>query len=308
MTRKLMLVTALGFSVFAFMYGLKIINSIEKPEAKENAQALNAIPRKESRTQDSDSVAANNELDKTDSLPLVWSASYIEAHEHAESVERARELMHSGSQSQKIRAFHLLMEMSPPEAAVMLSSFIVAAKTDDDAAELVAHGLVGFSQSAEYLSEADLKNSFALNNITAQKISALILEERGDGSLVKQYMDTKALALKDKNPTTRSQALKEIASVGFSSAIPYALKSLNDADVSVKLEALELLSQYATNSNIGDIQPLVNNPNKEVSRYAQETINSLWNKNTNDVLSLAERLVQPGFPVGGMALDLELEE
>lgn len=304
MTHKSYWVVALGFSVFALIYCLNI-TSVEKSEAMANAQASSTTAKNESRIQNSDLVAASNELDKADSLPLVWSASYITAHEHTESIERARELMRSGSQSQKIRAFHLLMEMSPSEAATMLHSFIVAAKTDAEAAELVAHGLVGFAQSSEYLSDGDLKNSFALNNNTAQKISALILEERGDGSLVKQYMETKAAELKDKNPIARSQALKEIASVGFSSAIPYVIKSLNDADVGVKLDALELLSQYATNSNIADIQPLVNHSNKEVSRYAQEIINSLWNKNAGEVISLAERLVQPGFPVSGMALDLD---
>jgi hypothetical protein len=272
----------------------KAIQEITATAADESDNAATNVNAKPSSRQEA----------AKDSLPLVYSSEYINSKNNAELIERARELMGTGNKSQKIRAFHILVDASPSEALSILRSLIPNAGSDEDSADLVAHGLVTFAQSTEYLTSSDIRNSFAIKDKNIQKISAMIMEDRGDAALVKQYIDSSASGLKDNNPTVRSEALKEIASVGFEKVVPYALDNLNDPDTTVRLGALELLSQYATRNDIGRIESLLNDSNKDISRYAQEIINNLWDKSTNETLSMEEKLMQPGFPVGRLAQDL----
>lgn len=279
-------------------------------ENKENSdQALQKITlpvanESDNATANSNTTSNRQEAAK-DSLPLIYTSEYANSKNNAELVERARELLETGNKSQKIRAFHILVDMSPSEASMILHSLIPKVGSDEDSADLVAHGLVTFAQSTEYLASSDIRDSFAIKDKYIQKISAMIMEERGDASLVKHYIDSSASGLQDNNPTIRSEALKEIASVGFEKVVPYALDNLNDPDTTVRMGALELLSQYATSNDIGRIESLLNDSNKEISRYAQEIINNLWNKSANEILPLSDRLMQPGFPVGRLGHDLD---
>jgi hypothetical protein len=224
----------------------------------------------------------------------------------SERITRARETMRSGNMPQKIQALRLLAYIAPTEAAEILGELITEAKTNPSATALVAHGMVGLSQSKDYLSNENLKTIFTLNDPNAQKISALILEDRGDDSLVRQYMETKSAGLGSQNPADRINALEDITSAGFFSAVPYVVKSLSDSDPQVKLGALELLSQFGTNNNIVSVEPLLTDGNSDVKQAAQQTMDALWEKNTNERLSLQERLVQPGFPAQGLVPDLDV--
>ena len=224
----------------------------------------------------------------------------------SERITRARETMRSGNMPQKIQALRLLAGIAPSEAAEILGELITQAKTDSSAAALVAHGMIGLSQSKDYLLNENLKTIFTLKDPNVQKISALILEDRGDGSLVKQYMETKSAGLGSKNPADRISALDEITSVGFFSAVPYVVESLRDSDPQVKLGALELLSEFGTNTNISSVEPLLADGNSDVKQAAQQTMDALWEKSTNERLSLQERLVQPGFPAQGLVPDMDV--
>ncbi len=226
----------------------------------------------------------------------------------SERIARARETMRSGNMPQKIQALRLLAGIAPAEAAEILRELITQAKTDPSAVALVAHGMVGLSESKDYLLNENLKTIFTLNDPNTKKISALILEDRGDGSLVKQYIETKSAGLSSKNPAERMSALEDIASVGFYSAVPYVVSSLRDNDPQVKLNALELLSQFGTNTNIASVEPLLSDGNADVKQAAQLTKDALWEKNSNERLSLQERLVQPGFPAQGLVPDLEVNK
>ncbi|MES2826285.1 MAG: HEAT repeat domain-containing protein [Pseudomonadota bacterium] len=226
----------------------------------------------------------------------------------SERIARARETMRSGNMPQKIQALHLLTGIAPAEAAEILRALVIQAKTDPSAAALVSHGMVGLSQSKDYLLDENLKAIFTLSDPNAQKISALILEDRGDSSLVKQYIETKSAGLRSTNPAERMSALEDIASVGFFSAVPYVVNNLRDKDPQVKLNALELLSQFGTNANIASVEPLLSDGNADVKQAAQLTMDALWEKNTNERLSLQERLVQPGFPAQGLVPDLEVNK
>jgi hypothetical protein len=224
----------------------------------------------------------------------------------SERITKARDTMRNGTTPQKIQALHLLMSAAPAEAAEILGELMIQAKTDPAAAALVSHGMVGLSQSKEYLLNENLKMIFTLNDPNAQKIAALILEDRGDGSLVNQFIATKSADLRSKNPADKISALQDIASVGFSSAVPYVVSSLHDRDPQVKLNALELLSQFGTNTNIVSVEPLLNDGNTEVKQAAQQTMDMLWDKNANEPLSLQKRLMQPGFPPQGLVPDLDI--
>jgi hypothetical protein len=227
---------------------------------------------------------------------------------NSERIARARETMRSGNMPQKIQAFHLLMHALPAEATEILRALVLQAKTDKSAAALVAHGMVGLAQAKEHLRNEDLKTMFNIDDANTQKIAALILEDRGDGSLVKQYMETKSAGLNSKNPADRISALEDIASVGFSSAVPYVVDKLRDNDPQVKLNALEILSQFGTNTNIASVEPLLADGNTDVKQAAQQTMDRLWDKNASEQLSLQERLVQPGFPVQGLVPDLDVNK
>ena len=244
-------------------------------------------------------------IQSTESMQPLVSANHTTTN-LSERIARARETMRSGNMPQKIQALHLLTGIAPAEAAEILGELITQAKKDPSTAALVAHGIVGLSQSTDYLSNENLKTTFTLNDPNVQKISALILEDRGDGSLVKQYMETKSAGLGSKNPADRISALEEITSVGFFNAVPYVVKSLRDSDPQVKLGALELLSQFGTNTNITSIEPLLADGNSDVKQAAQQTMDALWGKSTNEQLSLQERLVQPGFPAQGLVPDLDV--
>lgn len=304
MTRNLFFIAAVIFCAAAIFF--YFFNTENKESAGQAAQEIMATVTNESDNSATsvNTTPSNRQEEVNDSLPLFYTAEYINSKNNAELVERARELMKTGDKSQKIRAFHILVDMSPSEASMLLRSLIANAGSDEDSADLVAHGLVTFAQSTEYLTSADIRNSFAIKDKNIQKISAMIMEERGDAALVKQYIDSSASGLKDQNPAVRSETLKEIASIGFEKVVPYALDNLNDSDVSVRLDALGLLSQYATRNDIGRIEFLLNDANKDVSSNAQEIINNLWNKSTNETISLEEKLMQPGFPVGRLSQDL----
>ena len=302
--RSLFFISAIIFCAAATLF--YFFNIENKESAGQVAQEITATVTNESDNSvtNVNTAPANRQEEVNDSLPLFYTAEYINSKNNAELVERARELMKTGDKSQKIRAFHILVDMSPSEASMLLRSLIPNAGSDEDATDLVAHGLVTFAQSSEYLTSSDIRDSFAIKDKNIQKISAMIMEERGDAALVKQYIDSTASSLKDNNPAVRSEALKEIASIGFEKVVPYALDNLNDSDVSVRLDALGLLSQYATRNDIGRIEFLLNDANKDVSSNAQQIINNLWNKSTNETLSLEEKLMQPGFPVGRLSQDL----
>lgn len=301
----------LFFSAAIILCAAAILFYFFNIENKENSgqspqEITTAVPNEgDNAAANSNATPTNRQEAAKDSLPLIYTSEYANSKNNAELVERARELMGTGNKSQKIRAFHILVEMSPSEASMILRSLIPSVGSDEDSADLVAHGLVTFAQSTEYLTSSDIRDSFAIKDKNIQKISAMIMEERGDASLVKQYIDSSASGLKDNNPTVRSEALKEIASVGFEKVVPYALDNLNDPDTTVRMGALELLSQYATSNDIGRMESLLNDSNKDISRYAQEIINNLWNKSANEILPLSERLVQPGFPVGRLGQDLD---
>ena len=304
MKRVLFVSVAIIFCAAATLF--YFFNIENKESAGQAPQEITAtvVSENDNSAASVNAAPANRQEEVSDSLPLFYTAEYINSKNNAELVERARELMKTGDKSQKIRAFHILVDMSPSEASMLLRSLIPSAGSDEDSADLVAHGLVTFAQSSEYLTSSDIRDSFAIKDKNIQKISAMIMEERGDAALVKQYIDSSASNLKDNNPAVRSEALKEIASIGFEKVVPYALDNLNDSDVNVRLDALGLLSQYATRNDIGRIEFLLNDANKDISSNAQEIINNLWNKSANETLSLEEKLMQPGFPVGRLSQDL----
>ncbi len=192
----------------------------------------------------------------------------------------AREMIRDGDEDQKLQALQLLIQLAPEEAIEVLRNLATQSAGDESASALIAHGMVAMTDLKEVFANSDLSYIYEVGGAQVQKVSALILAERGDEALTQRYLDSIAMKLKSNNPQDRSQILQEMGSMGSTKVVPYALNSLDDSNSQVKIDALSLLAQYGSNNTRAAAEALLNDANAEVRQQALQTVEILGNKNS----------------------------
>ncbi len=251
--------------------------------------------------------ANNQPISKTErsnsNIPLILNTKSISDQIKRESIARSREKFESGSKREKIQALHLLMHISPGDASIIMQELLATLEKTPETLGYIRHLMAGLSEEVAYLQNADLRAIYKLNDPVAQKIAAIILEQRGDGSLTMEFIQSREAKLNSKDSNERYLALQEIGSVGFANANPYFTDALKDLDSNIKLQAIEHLKAHGNKSNISDIERLLHDANNDVVERARNAVLYLWKKDEIDDLPLNRRLMQPGFPASGLVPD-----
>jgi hypothetical protein len=95
-------------------------------------------------------------------------------------------------------------------------------------------------------------------------------------------LDILTLDIQNESAYERAKALREMLTVGNTSAVPYALASLTDADAHVKFDALALLVQLGNRNNIPQVTVLINDEDQFVSQQAQQTLDVLRERDASE--------------------------
>jgi hypothetical protein len=287
----LLLLGALGWQIVNNYFdghqsSIKELHTNKQPAKKIYAEENN----KKTISQDSD-------------LPLVLSTKSISDQINKERISRARETYEAGSRREKIQALHLLMHISPADASAILQELLKTTEKTTESLGFIRHLMAGLSEEKAYLSDTDIRFIYSLNDPVAQKIAVIILDDRGDNSLNQVYVKSRESKLNSQDSNERLVALQEIGSVSFASANHYFVKALKDSDSTIKIQAIEHLMDYGNNTNIADIETLLQDSNPSVVERAKKAVQSLSNNQEYDELPLSRRLMQPGFPVNGLVPD-----
>ena len=211
----------------------------------------------------------------------------------AELIKLARDAITGDNPELKAEAFDVLAKLDPTAAASILNSLAQQKKIDAHIEQMAVTGMLQLQSNTDLLINNDLKNLFQLDSKTIKKMVAQILSDRGDTSLVNSDVNLFGSDITNENPGVRLQTLFEMTSLHKFDALPNIKLSLTDADASIRLQALNLISVYGSDKDVTSIEPLLMDTNPQVRVQSQLALKNLWRKNTPGVLTEEPEFAPP---------------
>lgn len=257
---------------------------------------------------DRGSAAAGERHARSDLLQRVAPASHphssvaplhLDSPDAASDEDRlawARAALSAGGRGPKQDAFDLLTRLAPVEAMAFLRTVAKPAELDDLGAQLVNMGVLALAGSPDILLGSDLHYFFHLGDPQLQKVTALVLGERGDESLAIRYVAMRSGSIGNPDRDERRRALEDVASVGRHAALPHIAGSLRDPDADMRIQALVLLATYGSNADAYAAEMLLSDPDARVREQAGYAIDSLWKKGSARAVSAEWRIAAPRSP------------
>ncbi|WP_411990774.1 HEAT repeat domain-containing protein [Agarivorans sp. DSG3-1] len=108
-----------------------------------------------------------------------------------------------------------------------------------------------------------------------RRISAQVLAQRGDYSLLEDYVAEQSEAINSNQDQQRSQALYALSQTNNYLAVPLIHPLLNDPNASIRADALMALRATGNGSHVAFAQELVGDSNQQISALAKEVVNLL---------------------------------
>ena len=223
----------------------------------------------------------DDELYQEDAEPMNSESSISDT----ELINLARDAINGDNPELKAEAFNVLLNLVPTDAADILNGLAQQKKVDAYVEQMAVTGMLQLQSNTDLLTNNDLKNLFQLDSKTLKKLAAQILSDRGDTSLANSDSNLFDSDIENENPGVRLQTLFEITSLHKVGALPNIKLSLKDADSSIRLQALNLISVYGSDKDVTSIEPLLMDTNAQVRIQSQLALKSLWRKNTPLVLT-----------------------
>lgn len=117
-------------------------------------------------------------------------------------------------------------------------------------------------------------------NPELKRVLAQVLSLRGDNSLMEKQVTEAQVALQNQQSGVRRKVLVELAKTHYAGMATVIAPLVEDADNSVKLDALLALRATGNESHIHPVEKLVDNPDQSVSWLASDVIGHLQNLST----------------------------
>ncbi|HSC67301.1 MAG TPA: HEAT repeat domain-containing protein [Cellvibrio sp.] len=130
-----------------------------------------------------------------------------------------------------------------------------------------------------------------------KRVIAQVLSLRGDNSLLEQQVRTAQTELKSDDPQARRQVLGALAKTRYAGAAKAIAPLVQDADSTVKLDALLALRATGNESHIKALGNLVGDPDPSVSWLAQDVISNLENLSTKARTKVSLNDINAELPV-----------
>lgn len=157
----------------------------------------------------------------------------------------------------------------------------VADNTHQQTIAIACKVVADLAENPDTLTNQELDSLYQhQTNPEFKRVLAQVLSLRGDNSLMEKQVAEAEAALKSDNPTERRKALLELGKTHYAGAADAIAPLVQNADTSVKLDALLALRATGNESHIHYVENLVNHPDPSVSWLANDAINTLQNLST----------------------------
>ncbi|MGY5450228.1 HEAT repeat domain-containing protein [Agarivorans sp. MS3-6] len=147
---------------------------------------------------------------------------------------------------------------------------------DEQQQAALSRALYAWSQQPETLPDylvTSIYDQTSEDNI--RRVSAQVLAQRGDFSLLEDYVAEQSLAINSDQDQQRSQALYALAQTHNNIAVPHILPLLSDANDTIRTDALLALLSTGNASHADIAMELINDSNHQISQLAQDVAISL---------------------------------
>jgi hypothetical protein len=165
-----------------------------------------------------------------------------------------------------------------PRSFAEKANDLLAGGVGSDSVAIVSQSVVDLAGNPEVLPDHELEALYQQQgNPDIKRVVAQVLSTRGDNRLLeKQIMEAQA-GLKSDAPAERQRALVQLGKTRYAGAANAIAPLLDDADNSVKLDALLALRATGNQSHLRQVEALVSHPDPAVSWLAKDVVNTLQN-------------------------------
>jgi RNA polymerase-interacting CarD/CdnL/TRCF family regulator len=199
-------------------------------------------------------------------------------------------------QRETMQHLQKLVLTNPAEAAKLLRDLAEKNRNNRDSL-VVARGIYELSKDKTNLPN-DLLTSMYQGQVDLEvkRVSAQVLAQRGDSSLLEKYIDEEgAQQLSKDDPMERSAGLYALSQTGNSLAANAIVPLLNDPDDSVRLDALTALKVTGNQSHLSGVKSLLSDPDEEIRALAKDVIDNLSNLSDSARTTVADTDIAQGF-------------
>jgi hypothetical protein len=209
---------------------------------------------------------------------------------------------YSGSGMQELPLEHQTLDQlrnlastNPSEASAMLRALVEKNRNNENS-RVVARGIYDLSKDPESLPN-DLLTSIYSNQTDqdVKRISAQVLAQRGDNSLLEKYIAEGASQITHQDPAERSAALYALSKTGSKLAATAIQPLLHDPDTSVRMDALLALRSTGNQSHLSGVKQLLNDPDENVRDLARDVIDNLSSLSENAHTKVTDADISQGL-------------
>lgn len=188
----------------------------------------------------------------------------------------ARENIWSQRPSDRIRAMTALINLNPSEAVDAARTLISLHDKPYNIA-LVGYAVLHLQDSDAALQNDDLYSFYQNGDTALQMMTATMLANRGDDTLLRDYVDARASDLRSKDAQLRARAVE---SIGYFQKNEYAARQilplLNDEATEVRLQAVQALAYCGDKTHIKAVEQLLRQESDEnIRQSARSAIEAL---------------------------------
>ncbi|MDO6684130.1 MULTISPECIES: HEAT repeat domain-containing protein [unclassified Agarivorans] len=176
--------------------------------------------------------------------------------------------------SDTVAALRQLASDSPFDVEEQINTLLLSKQANDLAAlsRLIYEWRQEPQSLPDYLVTTIYDNG---HNDNLRRISAQVLAQRGDYSLLEDYVAEQSEAINSNQDHQRSQALYALSQTNNYLAVPLIQPLLNDPSASIRVDALMALRATGNGTHAAIAQELVGDSNQQISALAKEVVNLL---------------------------------
>ena len=175
---------------------------------------------------------------------------------------------------------------------------LLSAAANKEGIAIVSKGIFELADNRELLPDYELESLYqSQSNPDVKRVAAQVMATRGDNRLLEKQIAATQVQLASDNPDVRQQALVELGKTRYASAANAITPLLQDANNSVKLDALLALRATGNQSHLRAVEALVNDPDPAVSWLAKDVASNLQNLSEKARTQLANADIVAELPV-----------
>lgn len=174
---------------------------------------------------------------------------------------------------------------------------LLVSNASQDAIAIASKSIFDMAENPEHLPDYVLTSIYQdQGDSNIKRIAAQVMSLRGDNSLIEKHITEAHHKLHSDDPTTRQQALVDLAKTHYVGAANAIIPLLQDDNIGVKLDALLALRATGNQNHIYPIEALVNDSDPSVSWLARDVINNLKNLSEHARTSLSHADIATELP------------